>query len=318
MTAMPPLRDILNNTPADAINVDFNFNTVEAHVAQELINRDGSVAMTGPLSLSGPPTAAQHAATKGYVDTSAIPVGVIWEYAGVTAPTGWALCDGSSKSTTDPAYAALFAVIGYRHGGSGASFNLPDRRARMPVGYAPGDGLLGTLGARGGSRDNSLVQHQHDIAHAHGHSISATSDVKDTNHRHTIDHGHTATASPVPDHDHKSSTASDVGWWQFGGGTLGPKSVGDFTTGWNASNPTRTSLAGGHTPAITVVALSGGYSTYQHQVDSNTNYQHSHAITIAGSVTAAPAGTLSGLQGVAPANTNYPPYEVVNYIIRIG
>ena len=50
MTAMPPLRDILNNTPVNAVDVDFNFKALQTHVGSELINRDGSVAMTAPLS----------------------------------------------------------------------------------------------------------------------------------------------------------------------------------------------------------------------------------------------------------------------------
>ena len=41
MTAMPPLRPILNNTPASATDVDWNFQAVEDYVATDLIHRDG-------------------------------------------------------------------------------------------------------------------------------------------------------------------------------------------------------------------------------------------------------------------------------------
>ena len=50
------------------------------------------------------------------------PIGMIVSYS-YAAPTDWFLCDGSSKDTTT--YAALFAVIGYTYGGSGANFTLP-------------------------------------------------------------------------------------------------------------------------------------------------------------------------------------------------
>ena len=309
MTAMPPLRDILNNTPADAINVDFNFNTIEAHVAQELINRDGSVAMTAPLSTQ-PPTAPQHAATKQYVDTST-PVGTITMFAGATAPAGWVICDGAVKSQTDPLYATLWAVIGttYNTGGEGTgNFRLPNLVGRFPIGK--GATHSPTLGGVGGRTDTPITSHYHDLAN---HTHSGSTSQADTNHRHTIDHGHTASTSPVPDHDHQSWSGSNVGWFQFGGGTLGPKSVGDFTQGWNASNPTRTSAGGAHTPSVTVNPLSGGYSAYQHQTDGSTNYVHTHTMTTGG-----PSATYTSTNGVDGTNQNLPPFLTINFIIRIG
>jgi len=51
-----------------------------------------------------------------------VPIGMIVAYA-YAAPTDWFLCDGASKDTTT--YAALFAVIAYTYGGSGANFTLP-------------------------------------------------------------------------------------------------------------------------------------------------------------------------------------------------
>ena len=78
MTTMPPLRNILNDTPATAVDVDWNFQTVEDYIATDLIHRDGSVAMEAPLNLLGPaPSQPTHAITKGYVDTQIIPIGTI-------------------------------------------------------------------------------------------------------------------------------------------------------------------------------------------------------------------------------------------------
>jgi microcystin-dependent protein len=60
--------------------------------------------------------------------------GLIFPYAGSSAPTGFLLCDGSAVSRT--AYPALFAVTSTTYGvGDGSTtFNLPDLRARAPIG----------------------------------------------------------------------------------------------------------------------------------------------------------------------------------------
>ena len=56
---------------------------------------------------------------------SVVPTGVFLPYGGLTAPSGWLLCDGSAVSRTT--YANLFAVIGTRYGaGNGSTtFNVP-------------------------------------------------------------------------------------------------------------------------------------------------------------------------------------------------
>ena len=47
MAAMPTLRDILNAPPGDATDVEWNFQTLEDHVATQIVNRDGSVSSDG-------------------------------------------------------------------------------------------------------------------------------------------------------------------------------------------------------------------------------------------------------------------------------
>ena len=63
------------------------------------------------------------------------PVGAVIAYAGGTDVTvealGWMLCDGR---TLEPAlYPELFAVLGYRYGGSAEHFQLPDYRGGNPL-----------------------------------------------------------------------------------------------------------------------------------------------------------------------------------------
>ena len=78
-----------------------------------------------------------------YVWPGAI-VGEIRSYAGVTAPTGWKLCDGSAIARVQ--YASLFAVLSTTYGvGDGTvTFNIPDLRGRVPVGV---DGAAARLSA---------------------------------------------------------------------------------------------------------------------------------------------------------------------------
>jgi microcystin-dependent protein len=60
--------------------------------------------------------------------------GIVVPWGSASIPSGFLLCDGQSVSTTT--YAALFAVIGYTYGGSGANFNVPDLRDRTVVGVS--------------------------------------------------------------------------------------------------------------------------------------------------------------------------------------
>lgn len=69
-----------------------------------------------------------------------IPSGVVFPFAGSTAPYGYLVCDGSAISRAD--YPSLFAALGTSHGsGDGSTtFNLPDYRGRFMRGV---DGTAG-------------------------------------------------------------------------------------------------------------------------------------------------------------------------------
>lgn len=87
-----------------------------------------------------------------------MPVGVILEYGGTIAPSGWLLADGAVVSRTT--YAALFAVYGttYNTGGeSGTQFRLPDRRGRAGVGWDESQGEFNTMGKKGGAKTHTLT-----------------------------------------------------------------------------------------------------------------------------------------------------------------
>jgi microcystin-dependent protein len=133
----------------------------------------GSISgiMTAPTAAAG--TSTTQIATTAFVQANGGLSGQILMWPTASAPTGYLLCDGSSVSTST--YAALFAVIGYTFGGSGASFTLPDYRGRSPLGVSGSYALAST----GGTADAVVVSHTH----------TASSSVSDPGHSHTIPGG---------------------------------------------------------------------------------------------------------------------------------
>jgi microcystin-dependent protein len=111
----------------------------------------GSISgvMTAPTAAAG--TNTTQIATTAFVLVNGAPTGGLIMWGTGTAPSGWLLCNGASVSTTT--YAALFAIIGYTFGGSGASFTLPNYTNRVPYGT--------TVGAAGGTADAVVVAHTH-------------------------------------------------------------------------------------------------------------------------------------------------------------
>lgn len=95
--------------------------------------------------------------------------GVVKAFAGVAAPAGYLLCNGAAVSRST--YAALFAVCGTNYGiGDGSTtFNIPDLRTRMPVGFLTADPNFGTIGETGGE-----VSHVLSIAEMPSHNHVTT------------------------------------------------------------------------------------------------------------------------------------------------
>lgn len=84
---------------------------------------------------------ATQKAVKAYVDATAgqtylVPSGAILPYGGSTAPSNFLLCDGSAVSRTT--YSTLFGILSTTYGiGDGSTtFNLPNMKGRVPVGYS--------------------------------------------------------------------------------------------------------------------------------------------------------------------------------------
>jgi microcystin-dependent protein len=157
------------SAPADIANKGYiDQNAGDANATTDTLARRGA---SGVLNV-GTPTIATHAATKAYVDTAVsgvtggAPAGSIIAFGGSTAPAGgWLICDGASVTTA--AYPALFAAIGYTYGGSGANFNLPNLKGRVPVGLDSAQTEFDALGETGGAKTHTLSVAEMP-AHDHG------------------------------------------------------------------------------------------------------------------------------------------------------
>ena len=120
-----------------------------------------------------------------------LPAGLVFPYAGTSAPSGYLLCDGSAVSRST--YSTLFTAVATTYGtGDGSStFNLPDLRGRVVAGKDDmggsaasritssqsnsDDPITGaTLGDTGGDEVQGLLE-GHLAAHSHSDGSFAVS-----------------------------------------------------------------------------------------------------------------------------------------------
>ncbi len=109
------------------------------------------------------------------------PAGVIQQYAGTAAPTGYLLCQGQAVSRST--YSTLFAVIGttYGAGNGSTTFNVPDLRQRVPVGKHS-SGTFNTLGGTGGAVSHTITTAQ---LPAHNHAVGTLETASAGSHYHS-------------------------------------------------------------------------------------------------------------------------------------
>lgn len=154
-----------------------NFNTIynefNGNISNANISNSAAIAYS-KLNLSSSIQSSDIASGLGFC-----PTGVVLPYVNVSAPTGWLLCDGSTVSRST--YATLFAIIGttYGSGDGSTTFNIPDMRENVPVGYKAGSTQFGTLGGTYGEKTHTLTtpempSHTHDVPHV-GASLGTVS-----------------------------------------------------------------------------------------------------------------------------------------------
>ena len=243
-----------------------------------------------------------------------VPLGLIQMFVGTSSPNAyWKVCDGSALNTYT--YKDLHAIISNNYGGtafssgvtdqSGATttFNLPDMRARVPVGYNTDANIdisgtdatkLSTrsLNAKGGKENVVLTEAQ--LAN-HTHNLG------DTSHNHNITesaHGHSIDAHNVTENDHThnytsalipQSASAKTGNNYDGDVALYPTPNGGVSTGASSTNTV---------------------SVANHTLGTNTT-----GITINDA-----SLSVSATQGTGSDNAheNMAPFVVINYIILVA
>jgi len=204
-----------------------------------------------------------------------VPTGCMMDYAGAAAPSGWILCDGTSRSKTNPLYSALFGVIGYTFGGAGDSFKPPDLRDKSTVGIS-GSKVRGSTGGNAdlkahihtmGTHNHTQNSHTHTM-NTHIHTMGTHNHTQDS-HTHTMNtHFHTMNKhTHVTDinHDHASFNTSSNGS-HFHDGLSGS---GFGTLGFTAGIDSGTGVLG--------LAVGSGFTSIT--IDDNGS-NHVHPINV--------------------------------------
>lgn len=252
-------------------------------------------------------------------------IGVVKMFAGSSAPEGYLLCDGSAVSRST--YSDLFAVIGETYGvGDGSTtFNIPDLRARMPIGFND-DGDLGSgdsirtnkaLASTGGESVHTLTEaqlplhshsqtiHSHQLNN-HTHSLNShTHTMK--NHTHAVNaHSHSQTTdtyySSIRYKEKTNTTTNNREAYVPDSGPNGTPSydgsTNDYTNGRLVANATGTTAPGTGGPSNNTTDASTGNTG-----GNNGNSANSAAMNTGGT-------------GSSNSHENLPSYITLNYIIK--
>ena len=207
-----------------------------------------------------------------------LPIGTIVEYAGVTAPFGYRICDGSALLVAD--HPELFDVIGYTYGGADDVFHLPNFQGKSPIGYNMNDTDFDALGKAGGEKAHTLslgemYMHDHIFNATHSHTFTGKS------HSHSINSSYAGSSNYFL--TSPSSWESDGGSNVEGSGDKYPKQDG---------NQTISSTTTSHTHSCASTTATG--TVEEESVVGFTNYS-----------------------GESRPHNNLGPYLVVNYIIKV-
>jgi len=234
----------------DQANQHYSDPTLDHHTQYLTIGRHDTPTRHGLAILDVPALTA-----------SLIPPGVMWEFAGAVAPTGWLLCDGSAVSRT--IYANLYAALGTTYGaGDGTTtFNLPDARSRSTVGSnsqnAVGGGIVANVGlgagltARARAATFGVESHSQTLTSSHLPSHAHT--INEHTHGGATDwRAHSHGTDGAGTHSHKSTRDDHFPILIGAGSTVGLSGTNVGVQGTSdAAHTQRTSDDGWHSHGVT-------------------------------------------------------------------
>jgi microcystin-dependent protein len=227
-------------------------------------------------------------------NAASLPAGTIVQWPGAVAPANWLICDGSAISRTE--YASLFAAVGVQYGaGNGTTtFNLPNLKGRVAVGFDASQSEFDVLGELGGAKTHTLTtsempSHTH-IQDSHNHTQNA--------HNHTQDaHSHTLGGTLV---------SSFVGFGQ--NSPINGNATNPSTGGVNATTATNQSTTATNQATTATNQSTGGgeaHNNLQPYIVLNYIIKTSAGITSGDSELATRVGVVENQNNLTPMSYNY-------------
>lgn len=109
----------------------------------------------------------------GGIAGDTVPIGTIMPYSGSEEPVNWIICDGRELNRSE--YEDLFTIIGttYGEGDGSTTFNIPNLKGKIPVGFDSEDEDFNAVGKTGGEKTHTLTieempKHRHGIRTSSG------------------------------------------------------------------------------------------------------------------------------------------------------
>ena len=277
---------------------------VQAQIAQTLAGlTGGSVTFTYPT-----------------IDT---PSGTVLMFAGLSAPFGYLLCDGSAVSRTS--YASLFTAIGTIHGaGNGSTtFNLPNLKGKIAAGIDSTQTEFDTLGKTGGAKS-----HTHTNTTGSGESGSHSHTTTDHSHN-TADHSHYSDHSHYADHSHyinPGSTGTSSDSHSHGTAATGSTAI-QATTGSAGGAPSRNHThntnSDSHSHTVNIATFLSANANGSGVTTGNSNYGNTSGANAGNTTSGASTGNTTDTEAshthtvsTSDSTSNIQPYIVLNYIIK--
>jgi microcystin-dependent protein len=179
---------------------------------------------------------------------------MITAYGAASAPAGWLLCDGSAVSRT--VYANLFTAISTTYGvGDGSTtFNVPNLKGRVIVGYDSADTAFDVVGETGGAKTHTHAAHSDHSSLTHSGATVGNHDALTNNH----------SGSAVSNHADHSHSIPVVGAMTAGGSNV------------TTANTNGVSTSGAYTHSVTQPSAHGAISAHSvGQASAHTVSAHS-------------------------------------------